>query len=117
MRRKLPRGKGGFTLIEVVVAMVVLALVAAPLGGALVVSVRVNAYADRVLKARLEVSSAVERLMAEGVEATEGSFSWENEVTVEITAHDGGVYSVTVKSTDVPEVSVSTEIHEKGAGG
>lgn len=60
---------GGFSLIEVVLAMVILALIVVPTCTSLVLSFRVNAKADAMLQAQLAVSSAVEKLMAEGIDA------------------------------------------------
>lgn len=60
---------GGFSLIEVVLAMVILALIVVPTCTSLVLSFRVNAKADAMMQAQLAVSSAVEQLMAEGIKA------------------------------------------------
>lgn len=61
--------EGGFSLIEVVLAMVILALIVVPTCTSLVLSFRVNAKADAMMQAQLAVSSAVEQLMAEGITA------------------------------------------------
>ena len=58
---------GGFSLIEVVLAMVILALIVVPTCTSLVLSFRVNAKAEALLQAQLAVSSAVEELMANGI--------------------------------------------------
>ena len=58
---------GGFSLIEVVLAMVILALIVVPTCSSLVLSFRVNAKAEALLQAQLAVSSAVEELMAQGI--------------------------------------------------
>lgn len=58
---------GGFSLIEVVLAMVILALIVVPTCTSLVLSFRVNAKAEALLQAQLAVSSAVEELMADGI--------------------------------------------------
>lgn len=58
---------GGFSLIEVVLAMVILALIVVPTCTSLVLSFRVNAKAEALLQAQLAVSSAVEELMAKGI--------------------------------------------------
>ena len=59
--------EGGFSLIEVVLAMVILALIVVPTCTSLVLSFRVNAKAEALLQAQLAVSSAVEELMAQGI--------------------------------------------------
>ena len=58
---------GGFSLIEAVLAMVILALIVVPTCTSLVLSFRVNAKAEALLQAQLAVSSAVEELMAKGI--------------------------------------------------
>jgi prepilin-type N-terminal cleavage/methylation domain-containing protein len=58
---------GGFSLIEVVLAMVILALIVVPTCTSLVLSFRVNAKSEAMLQAQLAVSSAVEQLMAKGI--------------------------------------------------
>ena len=60
--------EGGFSLIEVVLAMVILALIVVPTCSSLVLSFRVNAKADAMMQAQLAVSSAVEQLMAVGID-------------------------------------------------
>lgn len=59
---------GGFSLIEVVLAMVILALIVVPTCTSLVLSFRVDAKAEALLQAQLAVSSAVEELMAKGID-------------------------------------------------
>ncbi len=123
MKRKIFGNKGGFTLVEVVTAMAVLAIIAAPVGGALVVSWRMNAYADRVLEARLDVSTAAETLMAEGIDSKqsadfksyyEGRFK---NLTFEIEPEDDfPIYDVTITSSTMPSVHVTTQIRAAGVG-
>ena len=57
----------GFSLIEVLVSIVVLAAITIPCCSSLVLSYRMNQKADEMLKAQLAVSSAVESLMATGL--------------------------------------------------
>lgn len=58
---------GGYSLVEVLVAIALLAIITIPTYTCLVLSVRLNAKTDEMLKAQLAVSSAVETLMAEGI--------------------------------------------------
>ena len=124
--KKLLKKNNGYTLLEVVVSMLVLAIIAAPIGSAFVVSARVNAYADKVFQARLAVSSAAEQLMAEGV-VVNGTVSTPQNVTEENGFGDGMVnvtlttaapavdnlYEVTITSTDVETVKVTMQVHGK----
>lgn len=57
----------GFSLVEVLVAIVILAAFTIPTCASLVLSYRMNAKANEMLKAQLAVSSAVEQLMATGL--------------------------------------------------
>ncbi len=121
--RKLLKKNDGYTLLEVVVSMLVLAIIAAPIGSAFVVSARVNAYADKVFQARLAVSSAAEQLMAEGVEVdtTSGTSTVKNlsnseKVKATVTNDPipaGDLYTVTISSTDVETVKVTMQVHGK----
>ena len=61
------RNNAGFSLIEVLVAIAVLAAVVIPVCSSMVLSVSVNAKAEAVLQARTAVSSAVETLMTQGI--------------------------------------------------
>lgn len=124
MKRKISGNNGGFTLIEVVVAITVLALVAAPVGGALAVSGRVNAYADRVLQARLNVSAVAETLMQEGIKNEADAYTeLEGKYKVKIKCDPASgatptndLYSVTITSTSVPSVTITTQIRAAGVG-
>lgn len=61
------RKNGGYSLVEVLVAIALLAIIVLPTCTSLVLSVRINARTDEMLRAQLAVSSAVETLMAEGI--------------------------------------------------
>lgn len=63
----MKRKDAGFSLVEVLVSIVVLALVVIPLCTSLVMAIRMNTKADALLKAQLAVSSTVEELMASGI--------------------------------------------------
>ena len=59
MKRK---SNGGFSLVEVVVALTILSSIVVPICGSMVLSTRINAKAEAVLQARLAVSSTLEIL-------------------------------------------------------
>ena len=61
----------GFSLIEVLVDLVNLAAIVVPTCSSLVISHRMNAKTEQLMQAQLDVSSAVETLMAEGIEVEE----------------------------------------------
>lgn len=107
------KNNAGFSLIECLVAITVLALIVVPVGSSFILAFKMNAKTDNMLQSQLAVSSAVETLMAEGI----GTESVENVETkygvkVDITgvpAEDPKYYQVTVKSSD-ESVSVDTNI-------
>lgn len=117
----MKRKDGGFSLVEVLVSIVVLALVVVPLCTSLVMSVRMNAKADALLQAQLAVSSTVETLMAEGitrasdtydiVSSGEGTEDMFPDTMVKTSAGDNAsYYNVEVTSND-GLVTVITSIH------
>ena len=75
-------------MVEVVVAIAILGLVTAPICSNMMVAARLNAKSRAMLAAQLRVSSAVERLMAEGIE------------------EEGEVGSKTIVDPDFPGVNV-----------
>lgn len=57
----------GFTLVEMLVSIVILAAIVIPTCTSLVLSYRLNAKARDMMQAQLAVSSTVEKLMAMGI--------------------------------------------------
>ena len=111
MRHECGWSSAGFSLIEVVVSIAILGMAVIPISGGVVLSHRLNARSEQVLQARLEVSGAVEALMAEGI-AEENDYSARfPSVTVELEAPDpNGAVPVTVTSKMERDVSVQTFI-------
>ena len=111
------RNDEGATLIEIMVAIALLAIIVIPACSSLILSHKINAKTEKVLQAQLAVSSAVETLMAEGIPNTVDAKTPDNEDygmvvnTLEITKEDGTVVNeefledrfpaVVVKITDV----------------
>ena len=104
MKRK---HNGGYSLIEVLIAIAVLGIVTVPATSALITAHRVNVQAENMLTAQLEVSSKVEELMATGVNKTTDYDTQTVVVAVEDVVGITSYYKVTVKSEDV---SVTTHI-------
>lgn len=104
MRRIASGRSEGFSLIEILTAITILGLIAAPIGASLVLSFRLNARSRQLMQDQLAVSSVVEKLMAKGIDGTmdyTDRFS-ENGVSVEIVKDgDSAAYSVTVISGEV----------------
>ena len=109
----------GFTLIEVLIAIVLLGMVAVPICSSLVMSFRMNAKTEELLQAQLVVSSTAEVLMATGIDGTynynevEGDSNFTPEVIITTTKIENEpCYTVVVAHTKYPEVTVTTEIRE-----
>lgn len=116
MKKRFQNCKAGSTLVEVVVAITILGLVCAPICSSLVLAARVNARSEQVMAAQLSVSSAVERLMAEGV--TEGeSVSMPGVSITANKADDGPYYRIVVTSDTVSDVQVTTYVRATPGGG
>lgn len=61
------KNNAGFSLIEVLLSIVILAAVVIPTCSAMVMSYRLNAKSEQMMQSQLAVSSAVETLMASGI--------------------------------------------------
>lgn len=57
----------GFSLLEVVVAIAIIGLISAPICSSLILAGRINAHSQAVMEAHLNVRTAVETLMKDGV--------------------------------------------------
>ena len=104
----------GFSLLEVVVAIAIIGLISAPICSSLILAGRINAHSQAVMEAHLNVRTAVETLMQDGV--TQPSYNYRAEafpnVTVK-TVKDGEnpYYLVTVKDNHTePLVTVNTYV-------
>lgn len=112
----------GFTLLEVVVAIAILGLVSAPICSSLILAGRINAHSQVVMEAHLNVRTAVEILMQDGV--TEASSPYRESdfpnVTIKTEKVDGKPYyhvTVSDKPTEPPLVTVETDIRAVPEGG
>lgn len=124
----MSRGKqnktDGFSLVEVLTAIAVLGFVVVPACTGLVLSFRVNARSEQLMRAELAVSRAVETLMAEGYDAVGDYPTRFPEVVVTATPDpDSGSdpvigYDLTVTSQG-GDVEVHTYVRpaESGGGG
>ena len=115
----------GFSLIEVLVAIAVLAIFVIPTCSSLVMSLRMTDKTDSTLHAQLTVSSAVEQLMATGIEVDKetgepldySSEFTDIEITVdkvpdESTGDPLPYYKVTVIYKPDESISVTTHIRK-----
>lgn len=111
----------GFSLLEVVVAIAIIGLISAPICSSLILAGRINAHSQAVMEAHLNVRSAVETLMKDGVTAESDKYRESDfpNVTVK-TEKDGDnpYYYVTVKDNHTdPLVTVETYVRAVPEGG
>lgn len=107
------RANGGFTLVEVLVAIAILGVVVTSMGGCLVVSQRVNARSQNVIEERAAVTNVVEKLMAEGIDFGSMTYTVESSLSPTSPAEqkteytdtknfpDGLVVKITARKIDV----------------
>ena len=104
----------GFSLLEVVVAIAIIGLISAPICSSLILAGRINAHSQAVMEAHLNVRTAVETLMKDGM--TEASADYYAKkvpnVTVIPEKDDANpYYRVTVKDKPTePLVTVVTYV-------
>lgn len=111
----------GFTLLEVVVAIAILGLVSAPICSSLILAGRINAHSQAVMEAHLNVRTAVEILMQDGVTKASSPYRESDfpNVTIKTEKVDGKPYyhvTVSDKRTE-PLVTVETDIRAVPEGG
>ena len=111
----------GFSLLEVVVAIAIIGLISAPICSSLILAGRINAHSQAVMEAHLNVRTAVETLMKDGVTAASDDYRKEAfpNVTVKTEQVDGKPYyhvTVSDKPTE-PLVKVETYVRVLPEGG
>lgn len=105
----------GFSLLEVVVAIAIIGLISAPICSSLILAGRINAHSQAVMEAHLNVRTAVETLMKDGVTAESNNYRADEfpNVTIKTKKEDSSdpYYHVTVsdKHTE-PLVTVKTYV-------
>lgn len=104
----------GFSLLEVVVAIAIIGLISAPICSSLILAGRINAHSQTVMEAHLNVRTAVETLMKDGVtaESTDYRAGEFPKVTIETKKeHDSDpYYHVTVSAKPTKLVTVNTYV-------
>lgn len=110
----------GFSLLEVVVAIAIIGLISAPICSSLILAGRINAHSQAVMEAHLNVRTAVEILMQDGVTQPSDNYRAEAfpNVTIE-TEKDGEnpYYRVTVSDKPTKLVTVKTYVRAVPEGG
>lgn len=122
MKKSGKERTAGFSLLEVVVAIAILGLVSAPICSSLILAGRINAHSQAVMEAHLNVRTAVEILMQDGVTAESENYREDKFPDVTIKTEkviDKPYYHVTVsdRRTEPPLVTVETDIRAVPEGG
>ena len=114
----------GFSLLEVVVAIAIIGLISAPICSSLILAGRINAHSQAVMEAHLNVRTAVETLMKDGVTMKDGVMTKPSaddfpNVKIEPEKVEGKpYYHVTVKDNHTePLVTVETYVRAVPEGG
>lgn len=104
----------GFSLLEVVVAIAIIGLISAPICSSLILAGRINAHSQAVMEAHLNVRTAVETLMKDGVTEANPAYRKSDFPNVTIKTEKDGenpYYHVTVKDNHTdPLVTVKTYV-------
>ena len=89
----------GAALLEVIISIAILGLLTVPVSSGIMMSLHINEKSDDVMQARLAVSSAVETIMAVGVETYKpenaDSFTL-NGTKIKVHGLSDGYWSITV---------------------
>lgn len=123
MKKSGKERTAGFSLLEVVVAIAILGLVSAPICSSLILAGRINAHSQAVMEAHLNVRTAVEILMQDGVTEASDEYRKDEFPNVKITTEKEHLsdpyYHVTVsdRRTEPPLVTVETDIRAVPEGG
>lgn len=105
----------GFSLLEVVVAIAIIGLISAPICTSLILAGRINAHSQAVMEAHLNVRTAVETLMKDGVTMESNNYRADKFPNVKIKTKkvdsSDPYYHVTVSDRHTePLVTVETDI-------
>lgn len=113
---------GGFSLVEVMVAMVILGLITVPVLSGMLVAMKAMAASEEMMQSQLQVSSAVETMMEKGIDESNigagniYTLSGHDNVTIEVvrSGTDLPYYNVTVTCKEHSGIQVETVIREEG---
>lgn len=95
MKKRIQQDNGGFSLIELIVAVVILAFVVAPILGAFVSSARTNGRSQRVLSATTAGQNIMEEVKGTPLETL---IKAEKDKTVDDSQKKSGKYTITYKN-------------------
>ena len=114
----------GAALLEVMISIAMLGLLMVPISSGILMSFRINQRSDEIMQARLAVSSAVETIMAVGVDSRTTLDDLNNlnlDGIKEFEQHDivfnSGCWEITVTSNSIEEVSVKFKVRDSSLRG
>lgn len=111
----------GFSLLEVVVAIAIIGLISAPICSSLILAGRINAHSQAVMEAHLNVRTAVETLMKDGMTEASAAYYAKKFPNVKIDPEKvkgKPYYHVTVSDKrSKPLVTVKTYVHDASREG
>ena len=105
----------GFSLIEVLVAMLILGIAVVPICQSIVSTVGVNVQSEALLETQMKVNSELERLMATGIDPTDDIEALGGEKYIK-TSDPGVTIKVTEEKPTYYGVSASAKIDVDGIG-
>ena len=114
----------GAALLEVMISIAMLGLLMVPISSGILMSFRINQRSDEIMQARLAVSSAVETIMAEGVDSRTTLDDLNNlnldgikEFKQRDIVFNSGCWEITVTSNSIEEVSVKLTVRDSSLRG
>lgn len=110
----------GFSLLEVVVAIAIIGLISAPICTSLILAGRINAHSQAVMEAHLNVRTAVETLMKDGVTEASADYragAFPNVTVKTVKDSENPYYRVTVSDKPTKLVTVKTYVRAVPKGG
>ena len=105
----------GAVLLEVLISIAILGLLTVPISSGIMMALHIDARSNDIMQARLAVSSAVETIMAEGVESPDAVRALDLpgvDIADGITLTDG-YWTLTVQSKDFEDISVEIRVRGK----
>lgn len=106
----MKQNNGGFSLVECVVSMAILGAFATAACTSLVLAHRMNGKTESMLQAQLAVSSAIEIMMAEGIDAKNAVLT---ESTRNTTSETPGVPSEPIKDSEGNIIIFQSGLYEE----
>lgn len=105
----------GAALLEVMISIAMLGLLMVPISSGILMSFRINQRSDEIMQARLAVSSAVETIMAKGIDNAEDIEALELPEVIIDTANvqcTSGCWQIPVISENFGDIAVTVYVRD-----